>query len=117
MNRTLSVALLLAFAAPAAVAGNGRGHDKGPPPHSNAPPHARDAARHDNGRHEGWYKQQWKRGDRVPYADIDPRYYLDDYAHYRLREPPRGYRWVRPMDDRYLLVEIATGVIAEALGY
>ena len=36
---------------------------------------------------------------------------------YRLAPPPRGYRWVRPQDDRYLLVEIATGVISQALGY
>lgn len=52
----------------------------------------------------------WRRGDRLP------RYYRDyyrpvDYRYYRLRQPPRGYHYVR--DDRgdYLLVGIATGVI------
>ncbi len=52
----------------------------------------------------------WRRGDRLP------RYYRDYYApvdwrYYRLREPPRGYHYVR--DDRgdYLLVGIATGII------
>jgi Ni/Co efflux regulator RcnB len=47
----------------------------------------------------------------------EPRYYVDDYRSYRLAPPPRGYRWVRPQDDRYLLVEIATGVISQVLGY
>ena len=73
--------------------------------------------RHDNGLHLGWYKQQWKRGDRLYWNDIDRRYWLDDYARYDLRRPPEGYRWVRPMDERYLLVNIATGVIMDALGY
>ncbi|GAB3380129.1 RcnB family protein [Lysobacter fragariae] len=72
---------------------------------------------HDQGRHLGWYKQQWKRGDRVVWVDIEPRYYVDDYRAYRLSPPPEGYRWVQPMDDRYLLVEVATGLIAQALGY
>lgn len=72
---------------------------------------------HDRGLHLGWYKQQYKRGDRIIYADIEPRYYVEDYRVYRLSPPPEGYRWVRPMDDRYLLVNVATGLIAQALGY
>ena len=73
--------------------------------------------RHDNGRHLGWYKQQYKRGDRVVLNDIEPRYYVDDYRTYGLTAPPEGYRWVRPMDDRYLLVQAATGLITKVLGY
>lgn len=73
--------------------------------------------RHDNGLHLGWYKQQWRRGDRIPVAYLEPRYYIDDYNRYGLRAPPDGYRWVRPMDDRYLLVQVATGLILDALGY
>lgn len=73
--------------------------------------------RHDNGLHLGWYKQQWKRGDRLYWDHIERRYWLDDYGRYDLRRPPEGYRWVRPMDGRYLLVNIATGVILDALGY
>ena len=72
---------------------------------------------HDNGLHRGWYKQAWKRGDRIPMEYIEPVYYVEDYRAYRLSAPPVGYRWVRPMDDRYLLVELATGLVAEALGY
>src|SRR5688500_16268124 len=73
--------------------------------------------RHDNGLHLGWYKQQWHRGDRIPVAYLEPRYYIDDYRVYGLAPPPAGYRWVRPMDDRYLLVQVATGLVLDALGY
>ena len=73
--------------------------------------------RHDNGLHLGWYKQHWKRGERIPVAYLEPRYYIDDYRAYDLAPPPPGYRWVRPMDDRYLLVQVATGLIMDALGY
>ena len=72
---------------------------------------------HDNGLHKGWYKQAWKRGDRIPVAYLEPVYYVDDYRVYHLSAPPVGYRWVRPMDDRYLLVNLASGLVAEALGY
>ena len=52
----------------------------------------------------------WRRGDYMPgyyrnsYRDVDWRYY-------RLREPPRGYRWVRDDRGEFLLVGIATGLI------
>ena len=73
--------------------------------------------RHDNGLHLGWYKQRWNRGERIPVAYLEPRYYVEDYRTYGLRTPPDGYRWVRPMDDRYLLVQVATGLVMDALGY
>lgn len=75
--------------------------------------------RHDNGRHLGWYKQSFRRGQRVPVVYLAPRYYVNDYRAYRLAPPPRGYRWVRPYQDsnEYLLVQVATGVIMQVLGY
>ena len=73
--------------------------------------------RHDNGLHLGWYKQRWQRGERIPVAYLEPRYYISDYRQYGLDAPPNGYRWVRPMDDRYLLVQVASGLVLEALGY
>ena len=72
---------------------------------------------HDNGKHKGWYKQAWRRGDRIPLAYVEPVYVVRDYRVYHLNAPPAGYQWVRPMDDRYLLVNLATGLVAEALGY
>jgi Ni/Co efflux regulator RcnB len=94
-----------------AFAGEGNKHHKD---HKGVP--AAMDGRHDNGLHLGWQKQAWKRGDRIPLAGLD-RYYVDDYRVYRLTAPPADYRWVRPMDDRYLLVEVATGLVAQALGY
>jgi Ni/Co efflux regulator RcnB len=76
-----------------------------------------DDRRHDNGRHLGQIKHGYRRGMRAPVVYLQPRYYVNDYRHYRLAAPPRGYRWVRPADDRYLLVEVATGLISQALGY
>jgi len=72
---------------------------------------------HDNGRHVGWYKHRYRRGDRAPVVYLQPRYYVNDYRAYRLAPPPRGYRWVRPMDGHFLLVAVTTGVILDALGY
>lgn len=126
MNRLTPIAAVLAtlaFAATPALAGDGKGHDKGHKGKGNASAAAamkggpKADGRHDNGLHLGWYKQQYKRGDRLVWENIDDRYYVDDYRAYQLTAPPEGYRWVRPMDDRYLLVNIATGVIADALGY
>ena len=114
----IPLAVLVLVAAPA-VAGDGKGADKDKPahaqPHPATPPMA--YGQHDNGKHKGWEKQAWKRGDRIPLAYVDSRYYINDYRVYRLQPPPAGYRWVRPMDDRYLLVNLANGLVAEALGY
>jgi Ni/Co efflux regulator RcnB len=102
----------LALAASPAMAGDGKHKGKG---HKDG--HHAKVEHHDNGLHKGWYKQAWKRGDRIPVAYLEPVYYVQDYRVYELSPPPTGYRWVRPMDDRYLLVELATGLVAEALGY
>ena len=79
--------------------------------------HDRHDRRHDNGRHLGWQKQSFRRGERVPVGYLQPAYYVQDYRAYRLAPPPRGYRWVRPADDRYLLVQTTTGLISQILGY
>ena len=79
--------------------------------------HGKKHYRHDNGRHYGQLKKAYRRGDYVPVTYWEPRYYVNDYRSYRLAPPPRGYRWVRPQDDRYLLVEVATGLISQVLGY
>lgn len=80
----------------------------GPPPHAGGP-HKRDAPPPD------WQKKAGHRGDRLPWAEVDRHYWVEDYAHYRLRDPGRGQQWVRQSDTDCLLVEIATGVIIDAL--
>lgn len=66
---------------------------------------------HDRGRHEGWYKK----GGRVPVEYRSSRYIVTDWRTYHLRQPPRGYAWVRSDNNEYLLIAIATGIIADIL--
>jgi Ni/Co efflux regulator RcnB len=107
--------LLLASTSAFAQSHYGARHDQ--PVHSGQ--QHRPDRRHDNGRHLGWQKQSFRRGQRVPVVYLAPRYYVNDYRAYRLAPPPRGYRWVRPYNDsnEYLLVQVATGVIMQVLGY
>jgi Ni/Co efflux regulator RcnB len=63
------------------------------------------------------YRQanRWRRGDRLPSYER-AHYRQVDWRRSHLRQPPRGYHYVR--DDRsgeYLLVGIATGVILSIL--
>lgn len=54
--------------------------------------------------------QQWRRGDRAP-TSYRAHYRNVDWRRERLREPPRGYQYVRTDRGETLLVGIATGVI------
>ena len=51
----------------------------------------------------------WRRG----YRYRGPTYVVRDYGYYRLRQPPRGYHWVRADNNDYLLVAMATGIILD----
>ena len=63
---------------------------------------------YDRGRHEGWYK----RGGHVPSEYRGGSYVVTDWRSQRLRQPPRGYRYVRSDNGDFLLVAITTGIIA-----
>ena len=69
-------------------------------------------------RRRGWHQDRgnhygWSRGQRMGYNDW--RYAQRvDYRRYNLRQPPRGYEW-RRNDDRFLMVAIATGLIASVI--
>ena len=54
----------------------------------------------------------WYRGARMPAAYRTHHYVVNDWRGHRLSAPPRGYSWVQNGGD-YLLVAIATGVIAQ----
>ena len=56
----------------------------------------------------------WYRGSRLPPEYRSRQYVVDDWRGHRLSAPPRGYQWVQAGSD-YLLVAIATGVIAQLL--
>lgn len=40
---------------------------------------------------------------------------VDRYPDYHLRRPPPGYHWVRDDRGNFLMVAIATGIIADIL--
>lgn len=63
-------------------------------------------------------EREWARGEYLPREYRVERYYIRDYDRYDLAPPPRGYAWVRPdpRDDRYYLMQLATGVISQILG-
>jgi len=62
-----------------------------------------------------WKHREYHRGERIEVVYLEPRYYVDDYEYYHLRQPPRGHRWVRDEDGRFILVAVATGIIADIL--
>ncbi|MHA3081722.1 RcnB family protein [Acinetobacter sp. ANC 5383] len=58
--------------------------------------------------------QEWRRGGRVPAQYRGYEYEVRDWRSHDLPAPPRGHRWVRINGD-YVLIAIATGVIAQIL--
>lgn len=89
---------------------NGNGHwndnDQG---HGHNP---KDEGRHDNGKHNGWYKK----GDRLPDRYYAHEYYVTDYERYHLRRPDPGYRWVRADGNQFYLTLISSGVVIDVSG-
>jgi len=59
-------------------------------------------------------RYRFYRGGHLPYEYRSRQYVVDDWRDHHLRRPPRGYHWVQAGPD-YLLVAIATGVIATIL--
>ncbi|MFC5580927.1 RcnB family protein [Rhodanobacter terrae] len=82
------------------------GHDRGNRGHDR-----NYSGMYDRGRHEGWYK----RGGYVPSEYREGSYVVTDWHSQHLRQPPRGYRYVRSDNGDFLLVAITTGVIVSIL--
>ena len=80
----------------APVYGHGPGYGYAPPRRHYGPP-------------------RWARGHRIHDYGWARTYVVVDYGRHGLRHPPRGYHWRR--DDRgdWLLVAIATGIIADVV--
>lgn len=77
--------------------------------------HQGDDDHHHRRKHHKHKHRDYRRGERIEVVYMEPRYYVDDYEHYHLRQPPRGHRWVRTEDGRYILIAVATGIIADIL--
>jgi len=56
----------------------------------------------------------WRRGDRLPFAYFDDRYFIDDYWRFDLYDPPYRCRWLRVRGDA-LLVDIDNGDVLEVV--
>lgn len=99
---------------------NHRGHDQGQrDQHGNdhgqnrnyrADEHNRHGM-YERGRSQGWYH----RGGYVPAEYRRGSYVVSDWRSDHLRQPPRGYRWVRSDNGDFLLVAVTTGIIASIL--
>lgn len=94
--KTLLAAVALSFAAAPMAQAQTYGHDR-------KPGYASSWKKHDaNKRHH------WRQGERV--SDWKRRPAVRDYHRYGLRKPARGQQWVK-VDNSYLLMNIATGII------
>lgn len=113
LSFTITAALLagssMAFASPQDH-GHGKGNDDhwddGDRGHGHNP---KDEGRHDNGKHNGWYKK----GARLPDHYYSREYYVTDYDRYHLRRPDPGYRWVRADGGQFYLTLISSGVVID----
>ena len=55
----------------------------------------------------------WVRGGHYYGSGHAPTYVVNDWGHYGLRTPPHGYYWRRSDTGDFLLVALATGIIAD----
>lgn len=58
---------------------------------------------------------RWSRGHRYYDRGYGRTYVVNDYYSYGLRRPPSGHYWRRSDAGDYLLVAIATGIIADLI--
>lgn len=58
-------------------------------------------------------RPHWERGVRYYGAGYAPTYVVNDWRPYGLHAPPRGYYWRRSDTGDFLLVALATGIIAD----
>ena len=120
----LVIALLsssAAFAKPDHGNGNGNSHAGGnwqSNGNGNNGNHGNGNGNGNNGRHAGWGQDRgnqykWARGQRMGYNDWRNAPVVN-YRNHHLRQPPRGYQW-RQQNDQFILVAVATGLIASII--
>src|SRR6478752_4774319 len=124
IKRVFCVGLALMMASANFALAEGKGHGEHGDRGDRGERH--DADRHDNGRRgpPPWannrhdvpreYGHRWNRGERLPMQYRDRQYIVSDWRGHHLSAPPRGYYWVQNGSD-YLLVAVATGIIAQLL--
>jgi Ni/Co efflux regulator RcnB len=99
---TLLISGLLSVSVAASVSAQPQDHhDQAPQGH----------AMYDRGHSEGWYKK----GGHMPAEYNSGSYAVTDWRGNHLRQPPRGYHYVRSDNGDFLLVAVTTGVIASII--
>ncbi|KAF1046824.1 RcnB family protein [Xylophilus sp.] len=98
-----------------------RGGDNGHQQHTSGPsqqqqqqparPQQANGGPQDQGVHRG---RDFHKGERLPTEYRNRQHYVDDWRAHGLKAPPKGHRWVQVGSD-YVLVAVATGVIASIL--
>lgn len=71
-------------------------------------------ASHNDGPRGAGPRHDMRKGQRLPSDYRSKQYVVNDWRGHHLRQPPRGQHWVQTGGD-YVLVGIATGIIAEIL--
>lgn len=84
---------------------NGRGPENRPPQQAHMDQRGERGAGPDH---------NYYRGGRLPPQYRSRSYVVDDWRGHHLSPPPRGYHWVQTGAD-YVLVAVATGIIAQIL--
>ena len=62
----------------------------------------------------GYSSRVWFRGDFLPFAYFDDRYFVDRFDRFDLYDPPYGCRWIRVGSDA-LLVDVESGYILDVI--
>jgi Ni/Co efflux regulator RcnB len=82
------------------------------------PQYSYNGKKYDAVRGPAWYApkgydahRNWNRGQKLP-AAYRNKAYVVDYRAYRLKQPPRGYQWVRNNNNVYL-VSMNNGLISQ----
>ena len=121
MKRLLSAVLIgFIFLSPMAATAKNKHHDRHrhhdhDHDHDHYYDHHYDHHDYDDRRGHRRYRDHHRRDYRRGVVYVEERIYVDDYRHYDLAPPPRGHRWVRSPDGRYVLIAVASGIIADIL--
>ncbi len=80
--------------------------------HDSRPPQQQQHEQQQQDRHDTQAPRRHKKGEHLAKGKRGQR--IDNYSHYGLNKPPKGHQW-RKVDNDYVLIAIATGVIANVI--
>ncbi|MTD26898.1 RcnB family protein [Erwinia sorbitola] len=91
-------------------------HNSQPQGHSAQPQHTSQHQPHDAQRTEHQQKPEFRRGHALPQQYRGEGYQVNDWKKHGLKSPPSGHRWMN-VDGNYVLIAVATGVIASVIAH